>query len=192
MTEDQILIDAIKTGDERAFQTLVQTHQGLVANTCFGMLQSRADADDVTQEVFIEVFRSIHKFRGDSKLSTWLYRIAVTRSIDLLRKRKRRNKIRSFQTFFGGEEIVRDIADNRSSSAQELLENEERATVLAKAVAKLPESQKIAFTLSKYEDLSYQKIADIMNKSVSSVESLLFRAKKNLKILLKDYYLNNK
>lgn len=191
MTEDQILIDAIKAGDERAFQTLVQTHQGLVANTCFGMLQNRADADDVTQEVFIEVFRSIHKFRGDSKLSTWLYRIAVTRSIDLLRKRKRRSKVRRFQTFFGGEEVVRELADNRSKSAQEVLENEERAAILAAAVAKLPENQRIAFTLSKYEDLSYQKIADVMNKSVPSVESLLFRAKKNLKALLTDYYSND-
>lgn len=188
MTEDQILIAAIKTGDERAFQTLMQRHQGLVANTCFGMLQDRADADDVTQEVFIEVFRSIHKFRGDSKLSTWLYRIAVTRSIDLLRKRKRRNKIRRFQTFFGGEEVVSNMADNRSSSAQELLENEERAAILAEAVAKLPENQRVAFTLSKYEDLTYQKIAEVMNKSVPSVESLLFRAKKNLKVLLTDYY----
>lgn len=187
---DKTLVEAIKSGNQSAFRKLVETHQNLVANTCYGFLQNSADAEDVTQEVFIEVHRSISKFRGDSKLSTWLYRIATTRSIDLLRKRKRRNRIQSFQTFFGGEEAALQVADNKSHSPQQALENQERAAILAKAVAKLPESQKVAFTLRKYEDLSYQQIAEVMERSLSSVESLLFRAKKNLRKHLEDYYRN--
>lgn len=188
---DKILVEAIKTGNQSAFRELVETHQNLVANTCYGLLQNASDAEDVTQEVFIQVYRSIHKFRGDSKLSTWLYRIATTRSIDLLRKRKRRSRVQSFQTFFGGEEAALQVADKYSYSPQQTLENQERAAVLAKAVAKLPESQQVAFTLSKYEDLSYQQIADVMERSLSSVESLLFRAKKNLRKHLEEYYRNH-
>ena len=87
----------------------------MVANTCYGLLQNVSDAEDVTQEVFIQVYRSIDKFRGESKLSTWLYRIATTRSIDLLRKRKRRNRVQSFQTFFGNEEAVLQVEDKKNS-----------------------------------------------------------------------------
>lgn len=187
---DKTLIEAIKAGNQNAFRELVETYQNLVANTCYGLLQNATDAEDVTQEVFIQVYRSIDKFRGDSKLATWLYRIATTRSIDLLRKRKRRSRVQSFQTFFGGEEAALQIEDNKSRSPQQTLENQERAAVLAKAVARLPESQQVAFTLCKYEDLSYQQIAEIMDRSLSSVESLLFRAKKNLRKYLEEYYKN--
>jgi RNA polymerase sigma-70 factor (ECF subfamily) len=190
-TAEKTLVDAMQAGNQKAFQELVETYQNMVANTCYGLLQNVADAEDVTQEVFIEVYRSISKFRGDSKLSTWLYRIATTRSIDVLRKRKRRSMVQSIQTFFGGEESAMQVPDNRSQTPQEALENDERGAILAAAVAKLPEPQQIAFTLSKYEDLTYQQIADVMDKSISSVESLLFRAKQNLRKYLADYYQNN-
>ena len=107
-----------------------------------------------------------------------------------MRKRKRRSRVQSIQTFFGGEEAAMQVPDNNSQSPQQALENKERAAILAEAVAKLPEAQRIAFTLSKYEDLSYQEISDVMDKSISSVESLLFRGKKNLRIQLEDYYRN--
>jgi RNA polymerase sigma-70 factor, ECF subfamily len=192
MTEaDKTLVDAIQAGNQSAFQELVTTYQNMVTNTCYGLLQNVADAEDVTQEVFIEVYRSISKFRGDSKLSTWLYRIATTRSIDVLRKRKRRSRVQSIQTFFGGEAAAIEVPDKRSQSAQEALENEERIAILAAAVAKLPEPQQVAFTLSKYEDLNYQQIAEVMDKSVASVESLLFRARQNLRKYLEDYYKNH-
>jgi RNA polymerase sigma-70 factor (ECF subfamily) len=99
--------------------------------------------------------------------------------------------VQSIQTFFGGEASAMQVPDNRSQTPQEALENDERAAVLAAAVAKLPEPQQIAFTLSKYEDLSYQQIAEVMDKSISSVESLLFRAKQNLRKYLADYYRND-
>ncbi len=192
MTEaERTLIDAMQMGNQRAFQKLVETYQNMIANTCYGLLQDETDAEDVTQEVFIEVFRSISKFRGESKLSTWLYRIAVTRSIDVLRKRKRKSWMRRMQTVFGSEEVIKEIEDYKSSTPQQILENKERAAVLADAVAKLPENQQVAFTLNKYEDLSYQQIAEVMNKSIPSVESLLFRAKQNLRKILEDYYENN-
>jgi RNA polymerase sigma-70 factor (ECF subfamily) len=82
---DVEIIELLKQGSEQAFKKLVETHQKLVVNTCFGMVHNREDAEDIAQDVFIEVYRNIQKFRADSKLSTWLYRIAVNRSLNHIR-----------------------------------------------------------------------------------------------------------
>ena len=185
---DLSFVTAVKNNEPEAFRKLVLAHQDMVVNTCFGMVQNLADAEDVAQEVFIEVYRSIHKFREDSKLSTWLYRIAVNKSIDFLRKKKRKSWIGSIQGMFGSEEKVLEIEDRRQKTPQEYLENEERKEVLQQAIDTLPQNQKTAFTLNKYENLSYKEIAAVMEVSLSSVESLMHRAKKNLKKRLQDYY----
>lgn len=185
MTESN-LIKRLKTGDQRAFQYLVENYQDRIANTCYGFLQNHQDMEDVTQEVFIEVHRSIDRFRGDSKLSTWLYRIAVTRSLDLLRKRKRKNWLQLFNSVIGAEQI-KQIQD-KSPTPYDYVENEERAKILQDKVASLSTNQRIAFTLSQYEGLSYKEIARVMDISLSSVESLLFRARQNLKKKLEAYY----
>jgi RNA polymerase sigma-70 factor (ECF subfamily) len=175
------IIELLKQGNEQAFKKLVETHQKLVVNTCFGMVQNREDAEDIAQDVFIEVYRNIKKFRADSKLSTWLYRIAVNRSLNHIRDNKRNRWFYSFE-----DEVAtknREIQQLRSSKADQPefeLENKQRAIILHEAISNLPKNQKVAFTLSKYEELSYQEIAEVMELSVSSIESLLFRAKKGL------------
>ncbi len=141
-------------------------------------VQNGADAQDVSQEVFIEVYRSVGSFRGDAKLTTWIYRIAVTKSLELLRKRKRKRWLAMLKgARSGGVEQVRD----ESRGADEAVEMEGRMKLLMAAMEKLPEGQRIALGLRCFEGLAYQQIAAVMEVSVPSVESLIFRAKGNLR-----------
>jgi RNA polymerase sigma factor (sigma-70 family) len=164
----------------------------LVYNTALGILQNTFDAEDLAQEVFVQVFHSVKNFKGDCKLSTWLYRITVTKSLDFLRAKKRKKRFAFVQSLFGNENNEPLVEQATFVHPGVQLENKERATILFKAIDKLPENQKIAFTLSKVDGLSYQEIADVMQLSVSSIESLLFRAKSNLQKYLGDYYKNEK
>lgn len=181
------LIARLKNGDQAAFRSIVEAWQDMVYNTVLGVVQQPEEAEDVTQEVFIQVFESIGQFKGDSKLSTWLYRIAVTKSLDHLRKKKRKKRFAFLQSLFGvNEEEVRQDPDFQHPGIA--LENKEKAAVLFKAIDKLPENQKAAFTLHKLEGLSYQEVAEVLETTVSSVESLMHRAKGNLRKLLEEYY----
>lgn len=182
MTEVE-LIKGLQKGNEDAFKYLVDTYQDRVYNTAIGVVQNAEDAEDVAQEVFIQVFRSIHTFKAESKLSTWIYRITTTRSLDLLRSRKSKKRFGLIQRLFGDEnEPVFEIPDFNHPGVQ--LDRKENAAKLFKAIAKLPENQKIAFALHKLEDLSYQEVSEIMKTSVSAVESLMHRAKQNLRKIL--------
>lgn len=177
------LIEGLKKGEETAFKYLVDTYKDRVFNTALGIVQNAEDAEDVAQEVFIQVYRSIHHFKGESKLSTWLYRIATTRALDLLRSRKSKKRFGFIQRLFGEEgEPVQDIPDFNHPGVA--LEKKENAAKLFRAIAKLPENQKTAFTLHKMEDLSYQEISEVMQTTVPAVESLMHRAKQNLRKLL--------
>jgi RNA polymerase sigma-70 factor (ECF subfamily) len=180
------------SGDEKAFHTLVDQYKNKVYNTCLGMLHHCQDAEDATQEVFIKVYHCINDFRGESKLSTWLYRITITVCLDFIRNRKRKKRFAFFQNIFGsGEE--RDIEDTSAFVHPGItLENKERAAVLFKAINGLPENQRSAFTLHKVEGLSYQEISEVLKVSLSSVESLMFRAKQNLQKSLVLYYKEQK
>lgn len=174
------LIQSLREGNEAAFRELVETHKDRVYNTALGIVQNAEDAEDVAQEVFIQVYRSIHQFKGESKLSTWLYRIATTRSLDLLRSRKSKKRFGMLTRLFGeeGEPNV-EVPDFHHPGIA--LDQKENAARLFQAIAQLPENQKTAFTLHKMEDLSYQEVADIMGNTVGAVESLMHRARQNLR-----------
>lgn len=177
------LIEGLKSGDENAFRYLVTTYQDRIYNTVIGIVQNAEDAEDVAQEVFIQVFRSIHSFKGESKLSTWMYRIATTRSLDLLRSRKSKKRFGFIQRLFGdGTEPLYELPDFNHPGVE--LDKKENAAKLFKAISQLPENQKIAFTLHKLEDLSYQEVSEVMNTTVAAVESLMHRARLNLRKLL--------
>lgn len=175
MTETEI-IQKLQQGNEQTFKLLVTSYQKLVVNTCFGMVHSTEDAEDIAQEVFIEVFRSIQNFRADAKISTWLYRIAVNRSLNFIRDNKRKKWFQSFEDVVMEKNSMLNSAKHHETPAAEL-ENMQRANIIHEAIDSLPENQKTAFTLNKYEDLSYKEISEVMNLSVSSVESLIHRAK---------------
>jgi RNA polymerase sigma factor (sigma-70 family) len=180
---ESALIQGLKNGDEAAFRFLVDTYKDRVYNTVIAIVQNAEDAEDVTQEVFIQVYRSINSFKGEAKLSTWLYRIATTRSLDLLRSRKSKKRFGFIQRLLGDDsEPVYEIPDFNHPGI--VLEKKENAAKLFKAIRQLPENQKIAFTLHKMEDLSYQEISEVMKTTVPAVESLLHRAKLNLRKLL--------
>lgn len=183
------LLEQLKQGDESAFKKIVETWQDMVYNTAIGIVQSAEDAEDVAQEVFVQVYQSIHSFKGESKLSTWLYRITITKSLDHERKKKRKKRSGILKTIFGGDDETIEVPDFHHPGIE--FDNKERAAILFRAISKLPENQRIAFTLNKVEGLSYQEISEVMENTVSSVESLLHRAKNNLKSLLADYYKNH-
>ncbi len=184
------LIERLKKGDDSAFKIIVNTWQNMVYNTSLGIVQNAEDAEDVAQEVFVQVYESIGQFKGDSKFSTWLYRIAITKSLDHIRKKKRKKRFAFLQSIFGNnEEEVKHQPDFHHPGIS--LENKEKAAILFRAIDKLPDNQKTAFTLHKLEGLSYQEVSEILESTVSSVESLMHRAKANLKKILTDYYQNS-
>lgn len=184
---DEELIIRIKKGEKQAFKLLVERYHVRVINTCLGMLHIREDAEDVAQEVFMEVFRSLPKFRKESKFSTWLYRIAINKSLNFLRKSKIRKRIQTLDTSSSTKSPVARLAAQATNPA-EALENVEKSKILHNTLDSLPENQKVAFTLHNYEGLPYKEIAEIMKMSLSAVESLMYRAKMNLQKKLMAYY----
>lgn len=177
--------------DQSAFKQLVDEFSSRVHNTSLGILQNAEDAEDVSQEVFIEVFQSIHQFKGDSKLSTWIYRITVIKSLEFLRRKNRKKRFAFVQSLFGLENVLPEKNHEDFYHPGIQLENKERSAILFKAIDQLPENQKTAFVLAKVENLSYAEISEVMKITLSSVESLMFRAKQNLQKQLSKYYEEN-
>lgn len=181
------LIERLKAGDERAFREIVEASQGLVYNTALGIVQNEEDAEDVAQEVFVQLYESIGGFKGASKLTTWLYRITISKAMDHLRRKKRKKRFAYIQSLFGAnDELVHDPADFVHPGVH--FDNKERAKMLFRALDKLPPKQKLAYNLNRLEGLSYQEISEVMELSVPSIESLLHRARKNLRKILEAYY----
>lgn len=177
-----------QTKNHYCFKSLVENHQEKVRNTCFRFVNNREDADEVAQDVFIQVYESLSHFREESELSTWIYRIAVNKSLDFIRYKKRKKRFAQLTSLLGigmdKEEIVLAVSDN----PQRELEDKERRQILDWAIGKLPGNQNTAITLSKYEGFSNKEIASIMDISLSAVEALIHRAKKNLHKQLYNYF----
>lgn len=185
---DQDLIELLKRGDEKAFRKLVETWQDLVFNTVLGMVQDFQEAEDLSQEVFIQVYQSIKQFRGEAKLSTWIYRIAVTKSLDWSRKRKTKKRIDLMKSLIGMAD--KDPEPGEFVHPGVVMENKESAGKLWRAMQSLPDNQRVAFTLVKVEGLSYEEVASIMETTIKAVEALMHRAKEHLRKQLRDYYTN--
>jgi RNA polymerase sigma factor (sigma-70 family) len=184
---EQELVERLKRGDEQAFKTIVDTWGDMVYNTVLGFVQNEAEAEDVTQEVFVKVYESVKGFKEEAKFSTWLYRIAVNKAMELLRKKKAKKRFGFMQSLFGeNQEVLHDPPDFHHPGIR--AEQKENAAELFKAIKVLPENQRVAFTLNKLEGLSYQEVAEVMSLSVSSVESLIHRAKTKLAAQLQDMY----
>jgi RNA polymerase sigma-70 factor (ECF subfamily) len=167
--------------DAAAFRAFIREHQDRVFNTVLKMVQQVSDAEEITQDVFVDVYRKSQVFQGQSAVSTWLYRVAMNKSIDHLRKKERK------KWFLGS---AKDDKDEPADFFHPGIaaENREKATILFKAMKKLPASQHKAWVLSELENLSYKEISEVMELSLSSVESLLFRARQNLKKLISGMY----
>ena len=185
--DQQELIAQLQQGDEPAFKKLVDEWQHMVYNTALGIVQNEEDADDITQEVFIQVYQSVSSFKGESKFSTWLYRITVSKALDHEKRKRRKKRFAFVQSLFGNdeEEPVQPAEFNHPGVQ---MEKKERAAELFHALKQIPDKQRIAFTLHKLEGQSYQEVAEIMNSTLYAVESLIARAKTNLREILADYY----
>jgi RNA polymerase sigma-70 factor (ECF subfamily) len=175
MSDEQI-IQAIIKGDISVFTLLVDKYQTRIFHTVLGFVHSKEDAEDLTQEVFVNAFQSISSFKGNSGFSTWLFRIAINIALNHIHK-SMRNPLLRFT-----EELIHDLflkSDN-SPDPEELMVETERDLAIRNAIDLLPDKQRTAFVLSKYDELSQKEIAAVMNTSEGAVEQHLQRAKINL------------
>lgn len=181
MTDNEY-IKLILQGDRNKFGIIVEKYKQLVFRTCMGFVHDKDDADDLTQEVFIQAYQSLSKFKMESAFSTWLYRISVNASLNKIRKTTGRSLFHRLEAVFSGEDkndplfTASDMED-----PEKILISQEHSLWLQKALDSLPENQRTAIVLSKYDDLPQKEIAEIMDITEGAVEALLQRAKKNLR-----------
>ena len=177
-------IEPTQNGEEN-FARIVNERQQMVYNTALGIVQNEEDAEDITQEVFVKVYEGLNDFRKEASLSTWIYRITITTSLDFEKQKKRQKRGGLLQRVIGFNEAVEKPDFFHPGVA---LDKKEDAAVLFMAIKKLPEKQRTAFVLHKVEGLTNNDIASIMETTLLAVESLQVRAKNNLRNFLKDYY----
>jgi len=179
-------LSLLKSRDRAAFNELISQYKSGVINTCYRFLLNKEDAEDVSQEVFIEIFQSIPNFRGDSKLSTWIYRITVTKCLDAIKKRNRKKRISTISKIIHVDTISNWVSGG--IPADENINEIDQLKEIFSALNVLPENQRVAFTLSKIEGFTNQEIADIMDTTIIAVESLIYRAKKRVSANLKKIF----
>ena len=174
------LVRRLKERDERAFSELIESNGDRVFNLCFRMLGNREEAEDLAQEVFITVFKSIDSFRGDSKLSTWIYRVASNLSKNRIKYLARRHD-RSKDEFDEG--IDRNAAaaaltsPNQAKSPDLHVEDQQLEGIMQAAIAELEEDHRILIVLRDIEELSYEEICEITELAEGTVKSRLHRAR---------------
>lgn len=177
---DKALISLIKNGDKEAFSILIKRYEKKVLNILYLQLGNTPDLEDLAQEVFIKVFKNVKNFRGESQFSTWLYRIAVNVSYDYKRKSK---DIYSLDDPLkeDEEDTFEKIIPNNDEDPLSIIEEEDLRNKLRKLIKELPKEYQEVLILREYEGLSYEEISKILNCPIGTVESRLFRARKELK-----------
>jgi RNA polymerase sigma-70 factor (ECF subfamily) len=186
LTEEQLFILSLKSGDSLAYEKLVKLYQNKVYNTCYSFLKQSDIAEDQTQEVFILIFNSIAQFEEKSTLKTWIYRITVSRCLDYLRSQSRqKRKSTGLLSLFG---LSQEIPANNDFTPYEHLENKEYAKIIADTLDEMKDKYKTAFVLKYMEGMSQKEIAQIMECSEKAVEGILARAKIILKEKLIAYF----
>jgi len=182
------LINGLKRNDEKAYRQCYDLYCAMVYNTSLSFLQNETDAEDVMQEVFVEVFRSIKNFKEESSLSTWIYRITINKCIDFSAHKKRKKRF-TFITGLYQKDSGEPVTHPKNFEHPGVqMENRELAKILFTAIEQLPEKQKVVFILSKIEGQSQKEIVAIMQMNEKAIESLLQRAKARLRDLLGSYY----
>jgi RNA polymerase sigma-70 factor (ECF subfamily) len=176
LNDDFTLIKNFVDGDESAFRILVNRHKDKVRNLIYLQLGNTDYVDDISQEVFISVYKKLHHFRFESQFTTWLYRITVNKCYDHIRKTKVKN---FFHTISEDEEDK--ISFNEDPDNFDLKE------LIQSAISKLPEKLKTPLILRDYDGLSYQEISDILDAEIGTVKSRIFRARESLKKILEPY-----
>lgn len=162
------------------FEDLYNTNKNKVYNLALQYVQNAEDAEDITQEVFVTIHQSLHTFKHESSVSTWIYRIAINKSLDFIKTKNRKKRFGLIRSFFNkdNEQISYDFPHFNHPGVQ--LEDKEALSALFKHINELPENQKTALILHKIEQKTQIEVAEIMNLSAKAVESLVQRAKANL------------
>jgi RNA polymerase sigma-70 factor (ECF subfamily) len=182
--EDVRLMRLVSHGDTSAFETLVERHQSLVAGTVARMLGSNSDVEDIAQQVFIRVWKSARRYVPRAKFTTWLLKITRNLVFNELRRSKRHAHV-PLQTDPGAEEFP--LKDEKNPAPDASLLQTELQLAIEDAITQLPESQRIALILRRYEQLSYEEISEVLDLSVPAVKSVLFRARTELRARLSRY-----
>lgn len=182
--EDVRLMELVSAGDTAAFEKLVERHQRLVVGTVARMLGNNSDAEDIGQQVFVRVWKSAGRYVARAKFTTWLLKITRNLVFNELRRRSRHAQV---PLHGEAEEEERPLRDERVVTPSESLLEQELQQAIDLAIARLPETQRMAVILRRYEELSYEEIAETLDQSVSGVKSLLFRARMELRENLKRY-----
>ncbi|MTE27278.1 RNA polymerase sigma factor [Winogradskyella ouciana] len=178
--DENILIDAINNGDTRAYAQLVDRYKDLVYTLALRMLKHKEEAEEVAQDTFIKVFKSLDKFKGDSKFSTWIYRVAYNTCLDNIKKNKKHlNNVAIDEFTFNKLDTIDNALDN--------IINEERSVLIKNCIDKLPEDSSALLTLFYFEELSLEEISKIINIEANTVKVKLFRARKKLAVILEQY-----
>ncbi|PYL55348.1 MAG: RNA polymerase subunit sigma-24 [Verrucomicrobia bacterium] len=182
--EDVRLMQLVAGGDTTAFEQLIERHQSLVAGTVARMLGSNSDVEDIAQQVFIRVWKSAGRYVARAKFTTWLLKITRNLVFNEMRRAKRHPHL-PVQIEPNAEEMP--LKDEATASPDATLLQTELQQAIENAITLLPETQRMALVLRRYDELSYEEIADVLDLSVPAVKSLLFRARTELRERLKDY-----
>ena len=186
---EQFFIQRLRNKEEQAYRELIERYSDLVYSTAYAIVQNELDAEDLTQECFVEITNAIYRFKGESKLSTWMYRIVTNLALYHLRSKKRKKRFGFLFSIDDSENKSNPIQSlNTTETPYQILEQKEKSKLLFSALNQLPENQRIAFILHNMEQQSYKEICEIMELSLSAVESLIFRAKQNLRKQLEELY----
>lgn len=188
-TNDQILINQIVEGDTNSFTILVDRYKDLVFTLALRMLKNREEAEEVAQDTFIKTYKSLEKFKGDSKFSTWIYRVAYNSCLDRIKKNKKYLNNVEINEFTEHEVVTID-------NALDKMETKERKEAMRRCIDTLPTEESFLLTLYYFDDLSLDEISKIVGKTANSIKVKLFRSRKKLATILKsqlepeiiDYY----
>jgi len=183
------LMLAVQRGDETAFTELVGRHRNAVVNLAYRYLGNRADAEDLTQEVFWKVYRARARYQPSAKFTTWLYRIAANSCLNEVRNRKNRPTFQAADLHDAGgdEEGAARVADSSRPEPPAALERDELRERVREAVEALPERQRLAILLNKFHGLGYEELAETMEMTVPGIKSLLVRARENVRRQIEPY-----
>ncbi|MDX1761707.1 MAG: RNA polymerase sigma factor [Christiangramia sp.] len=177
---DQFLIDKTLEGDTKAFGELIDRYQNYVYTIAIRILKVAEEAEEVAQDSFIKAYDSLSTFRGDSKFSTWLYRIVYHKSLDRLKKNKRHRTVEI------NEEITEDSLDHIENGLEYLMK-EERSRVIRDCIKMLPEEDSVIISLFYFEEQSVKEIAKVTDLSEDNIKIKLYRSRKKLFSLLQVY-----
>ena len=185
--DDKLLVGYAQKGHAKAFSELVRRHHVRVFHTAFGMVGHREDADDLAQLAFIKAFQSLHRFKGQALFSTWLYRICINCCLDWIKSQQRKYDVKMDDEWWykqaDGEALFAD-----TKRTDYMVEQGELRDVLAHAMSQMPPIFRSVLVLRELNGLSYQEIASVEGCSVGTVKSRLFRARAQLRKLLRPFY----